>query len=106
ITAAMANGDTGFRARHMAIEGSTLAAISYPEVFDSNRLLIFNIAGGTPTLTQAISTPNNLRDVAVKGNVAFVASPWMWAYDLSTNPATRVGQLDTGCGDAYSVVVD
>jgi hypothetical protein len=95
VTAGMANGDANFRARHIAVDGTTLAAVCYPEAFDSNKLLIFNIASGTPVFSQAISAPNNLRDVAVKDNVVFVASPWLWVYDLSTNPATPTASWST-----------
>ncbi|MEA2163765.1 MAG: large repetitive protein [Thermoanaerobaculia bacterium] len=106
ITAAMANGDGNFRARHIAIEGTTLAAVNYPiGGTDTNKLLIFDIAGATPVRTQTINVPVNTRDVAVKNGVAYVAGGNLYAYDLSTNPA---GQTSAGvsCGDSYSVAVD
>ena len=106
ITAAMANGDGNFRARHIAIEGTTLAAVNYPTGgTDTNKLLLFDIAGATPVRTQTINVPVNTRDVAVKNGVAYVAGGSLYAYDLSTNPA---GQTSAGvsCGDSYSVAVD
>jgi hypothetical protein len=106
VTAAMANGDTNFRVRHIAIEGTTLASINYPTGgTDSSKLLIFNIAGSAPSLVQAITVPANLRDVAVKNGVAYVTGGALYAYDLSTNPATQLSAA-VSCGDSYSVAVD
>jgi hypothetical protein len=106
ITAAMANGDTGFRARHMAIEGTKLAVVNYPIVApDTNKLVVFDIAGGAPVFSQAMSVPNNTRDVAVKNGVAYTPGGSLYAYDLSVNPATRQ-QGALSCGDSYSVAVD
>ncbi|MEA2238632.1 MAG: hypothetical protein QOC81_3356 [Thermoanaerobaculia bacterium] len=106
ITAAMANGDANFRARHIAIEGTTLAAVNIPSGgTDTNKLLIFDIAGATPTLSQAITVPASTRDVAVKNGVAYVASANLYAYDLSLNPAPQQS-APVSCGDSYSVAVD
>src|SRR5207244_5431267 len=100
-------GDGNFRARHMAIDGNTLAVVNYPiGGTDSNKLLIFDIGSGTPVLSQpAISVPVNTRDVTVKNNVAYVVGGNLYAYDLSVNPATRQ-QAGIACGDSYSVAVD
>src|SRR5439155_319973 len=107
ITAAMANNDGNFRARHIAIEGTTLAAVNYPiSGTDTNKLVIFNIASGTPVWTQTITVPQATRDVTVKNNVAYVAaSGALYAYDLSVNPAARQS-AGSDCGETYSVAVD
>jgi hypothetical protein len=106
ISGAMANGDTNFRARHMAIEGTKLAVVNYPlDGTNTNRLLVFDVAGAAPVLSQTVNVPNNTRDVAVKNGVAYTPGGNLFAYDLSVNPATRQdGGLS--CGDSYSVAVD
>src|SRR5205823_12520889 len=82
ITTANANNDSRFRARHMAIDGSTLAVVNYLDTFDSNQLLVFSTAGGTPVLSQSINTPPNTRDVAVRNQLVYVATVEFYVYDL------------------------
>jgi hypothetical protein len=98
-------GDNNFHARRMAIEGTTLAAVNYPYGTDTNKLLIFDISGSTPVLSQTIPVPVNTRDVAVKNGVAYVTGGNLYAYDLSKNPATQ-NSAGVSCGDTYSLALD
>jgi hypothetical protein len=98
--------DSNFRTRRIATEGTTLAAVTYPYVFDTNKLEIFSIASGTPVWSQTINNSANTRDVVVKNNVAYVAGGGnLRAWDLSVTPAT-VTAPGQDCGDASSVAVD
>jgi hypothetical protein len=98
-------GNSNFRSRRIAIEGTTLAAVNYPLNTDTNQLLIYDISSATPVVSQTMNVPTNTRDVAIKNGVAYVAGAGVYAYDLSVNPATRQ-QAGVACGDSHSVAID
>src|SRR5205085_4717353 len=107
ITAAIANGDTNFRARRLAIDGTTMAVANFPWVTDTNKIVVYSIAAGAPVRTQTITAPSNTRDLVLRNNALYVAAAGsaLYAYDLSTNPAT-VKTVNPSCTDSTGVAVD
>jgi hypothetical protein len=95
--------DSGFRARHLAIDGSTLAAVTYPDAFTSSRLVVYD-TNNMSTAPRVIATENT-SDVAVKNGVVYAAAGGsLYAYDLATN--TVAPAAPANCTVARSVAVD
>jgi hypothetical protein len=103
--------DAAFRARHMAIDGTTLAVVTYPfgiannNTSQSNRLVVYDTGNinGTP---QVIDVQVTTRDVAVKNGVAYVAAGGLlYAYDLAIGKSSEK-TANSDCTQAVSVAVD
>jgi hypothetical protein len=104
------SGDSSFRARRLGLDGTWMAATTYPgdPNFDSVKMAIMDMSSGTPVLKQMFSLPGGARDVVVRNGVAYVpdGSSGFEAIDLTAAPSATQNRASLDCSSGWSVLVD
>ncbi|HEV2718851.1 MAG TPA: Ig-like domain-containing protein, partial [Thermoanaerobaculia bacterium] len=106
---ATTTGDSSFRARRLALDGTWMTVQNFPATgFESNRLAVLDMTSGTPVYKQTITLSGSARDVTMRNGVAYSTDTnyRINVVDMTVSPATATTAGNFLCSNGWSVLVD
>ncbi|HEV2719297.1 MAG TPA: hypothetical protein VG323_04700, partial [Thermoanaerobaculia bacterium] len=102
-------GDSAFRARRLALDGTWMTVQNFPASgFESTRLAVLDMTSGTPVYKQTIILSGNARDLTMRNGVAYSSDTnyHINVVDMTVSPATATTAGNFVCSNGWSVLVD